>query len=95
MKRHLRQGIIVVFSAFRQRLLDKRKEARLAISGVKEIHGDAHKANHRIFRVELKNEEAILSSSTGLQQRGALWMPVPYREGCAYTFANGKLSLLF
>ncbi len=87
------------FSVFRQRLLDAWKEARLTISGVIEINEDARKATKqeilRIFLVELKNEQAILSSSTELQQRGTLWMPVPYREGCAYTFANGKLSLLF
>ncbi len=74
---HMREGIIFVFLAFRQRLIDARKAAK--------------RANLAIFLVEENNGEAILRSATELQPTGTLRMPFPYREGCAYTFANGKL----
>ncbi len=47
-------------------------------------------ANSGILLVELNNGEAILRPVTELQPTGTLRMPIPYRNGCAYTFANGK-----
>ncbi len=75
----MREGIIFVFLAFRQRLIDARK--------------DAKRANLAIFLVEENNGKAILRSMTELQPTVTFTMPVPYREDCAYTFANGKLHL--
>ncbi len=40
--------------------------------------------------VEVNNEEAILRSATEFQTAGALKLPIPYRDNCAYTLANGK-----
>ncbi len=50
-------------------------------------------ANLGIVLVEVNNEEAVLRSATELQQTGTLRKSVPYRDFCAYTFADGKLSL--
>ncbi len=47
-------------------------------------------ANFGLLLVEVKNGEAILRSATELQSTGALRMPIPYRECCGNTFANGK-----
>ncbi len=47
-------------------------------------------ANSGILLVQVKNGEAILRSVSELQPTGALRMPIPYREYCGYTFANGK-----
>ncbi len=58
----------------RQRLLSERNEARRAV-----------------LLVTLKrNEEAILRSVTELQPTGELRMPIPYRDRCRCTLANGK-----
>ncbi len=40
--------------------------------------------------VEVNTEEAILRSATEFQPAGALELPIPYRDGCAYTLASGK-----
>ncbi len=84
-------------SAFRQRLIDARKEARLAISGVEEKNEDARKeakrANLGIVLVEVIHGKAILRSATELQPTGKLRLSVPYRGGCVYTFTDGKLHL--
>ncbi len=40
--------------------------------------------------VEVNNEEAILRSATEFQPAGALKLPIPYRNSCAYTLGNGK-----
>ncbi len=34
--------------------------------------------------------EATLRSVTEFQPSGSLRMSIPYREGCAYAFANGR-----
>ncbi len=47
--------------------------------------------NLGIVLVEDSNEEAILRSATEIQPAGALKLPIPYRNGCVYTFANGKV----
>ncbi len=78
-------------------MIDAREKARLAITGVEEIIENARKeakqTNLGIVLVDANHGEAILRSVTELQPTGTLRMSVPYREGCAYTFANGKLSL--
>ncbi len=62
------------FSAFRQRLIDARKEARLAFAGVEEKNEDARKetkrANLDIVLVEVNHGKAILRSVTKLQPTG-------------------------
>ncbi len=47
-------------------------------------------ANSGILLVAVKRGEATLRSVTELQPAGTLRMPIPYREYCGYTFANGK-----
>ncbi len=78
-------------------MIDAREEARLAITGVEEKNENARKeakqTNLGIVLVEVNNREATLRSVTELQPTGTLRMSIPYRDGCAYTFANGKLSL--
>ncbi len=51
------------------------------------------RANPGIVLVEVKNEVAILRSVTELQPTVSSRMSVPYRDLCAYTFGNGKLTL--
>ncbi len=79
-------------------MIDAREEARLAITGVEEKNENARKeakqTNLGIVLVEFNLGGAILRSVTELQPTGTLRMSIPYRDGCAYTFANGKLSLL-
>ncbi len=84
------------FSAFRQRLIHARMEARRAIAGVEEINVDAHKGAKRanLVLVEVNHGVATLRSLTDLQPKVTLRMSVPYRKDCAYTFANGKLYQL-
>ncbi len=78
-------------------MIDAREEARLAITGVEEKNENARKeakqTNLGIVLIEFNHVEAILRSVTELQPTGTLRMSIPYRDGCAYTFANGKLSL--
>ncbi len=69
-----------MYFPYRKRLIDAREEAK--------------RANPGVFLVDLSiSEEAILRSMTELQPKGTVRMPVPYREGCAYTFTNGELHL--
>ncbi len=78
-------------------MIDAREDARLAITGVEERNEgasrEAKQTNLGIVLVEVNHGEAILRSATEIQPTGTLRMSIPYREGCAYTFANGKLSL--
>ncbi len=66
----------------------------MAFAGIEEKNEDTRKgakqASSTIILVEENNREAILCSATEFQQTGTLRMPIPYREGCAYTIANGK-----
>ncbi len=39
---------------------------------------------------EWEAPEAILRSVTEVQPTGSLRMSIPYRPGCAYSFANGR-----
>ncbi len=39
---------------------------------------------------EWEAPEATLRSVTEFHPTGSLWMSIPYREGCAYSFANGR-----
>ncbi len=47
-------------------------------------------ARRVILLVEVNNGEATLRSASELQPTGPLRMPIPYREYCSYSFANGK-----
>ncbi len=78
-------------------MIDARAEARLAITGVEEINENARQeakqTNLGIVLVEVNHGEAILRSVTEILPTGTLRMSIPYRDDCAYTFVNGKLSL--
>ncbi len=47
-------------------------------------------ARRAVLLVEVNDGKATLRSATDLQPTGSFAMPIPYREYCAYTFANGK-----
>ncbi len=48
-------------------------------------------ARRAVLLVEVKEGKATLRSATDLKPTtGSFAMPIPYREYCAYTSANGK-----
>ncbi len=44
----------------------------------------------RRLGVDVKDGRATLRSATDLKPARSFTMPIPYRECCAYTTANGK-----
>ncbi len=76
--------------AIREMLIDARKEARRAIRFGAE-RKEAKHSNLGIVLVEVNNGNAILRSATEFQPASfKLKLPIPYRDYCAYTLANGK-----
>ncbi len=64
----------------RQRLISARKEARQVV----------HEPDTRI--IEVKRGDAILRSATDRHPSGSLRLPIPFQDGCDYSFSNGMCS---
>ncbi len=48
-------------------------------------------ARQAVLLVEVEHGETIFRSAKELKPQEAIRMPVPYRQHCAYSLANGKI----